>query len=200
MMVQKPLIRRVANRILASLARICPGATTLRPFLHKLRGVKISGRVFIGDDVYLENEYPECIELQDGAQICLRSIILAHTRGQGRVVIGRDVFVATNSVILASPGRTLTVGEGSVVTASSVITVDVPPRTLVGCEKARPLARLENPLTIDTSYESFLAGLRPLQIARPSAGSTRAQAAVAANGASEASRTGGARQNGSSEG
>ena len=59
---KKNLLRRIANRILGLVARWAPGATTVRPFLHRLRGVRITGRVFIGDDVYMENEYPECIE------------------------------------------------------------------------------------------------------------------------------------------
>ena len=109
--MKKSALRRVFNRILGMLARFAPGATSLRPFLHKLRGVRITGRVFIGDDVYMENEYPECIELHDGAQINLRSILIAHTRGSGRIVIGKDAFVGANCVLMASPGATLTVGE-----------------------------------------------------------------------------------------
>jgi acetyltransferase-like isoleucine patch superfamily enzyme len=131
--------------------------------LHKLRGVRISGRVFIGDDVYVENEYPECIELHDGAQICLRSILIAHTRGSGRIVIGKDAFVGANCVLTASPGVTLTVGEGAVIATSSVITSDVPAHTLVGNEKAKPLARATVAFTMETPYDRFLAGLRPLK-------------------------------------
>lgn len=161
--MKKSFVRRVLNRILGMLARFAPGATSLRPFLHKLRGVRITGRVFIGDDVYIENEYPNCIELHDGAQICLRSILIAHTRGSGRIVIGKDAFVGANCVLTASPGVTLTIGEGSVIATSSVITSDVEAHTLVGNEKAKPLARVTVPFTIDTPYDRFLAGLRPLR-------------------------------------
>jgi acetyltransferase-like isoleucine patch superfamily enzyme len=145
------------------LARFAPGATSLRPFLHRLRGVRITGRVFIGDDVYIENEYPECIELNDGAQIALRSILIAHTRGPGRIVVGRNAFIGANCVVTTSPGKTLTIGEGSVIATSSVIASDVPPHTLVANEKAKPRARVTVPLTLGTSYDSFLDGLRPLK-------------------------------------
>lgn len=161
--MRKSVVRQALNRILGMLARFAPGATSFRPFLHKLRGVRITGRVFIGDDVYIENEYPECIELHDGAQICLRSILLAHTRGPGRIVIEKDVFVGANCVLTASPGVTLTIGEGSVIATSSVVTSDVPAQTLVGNEKAKPLAMVSVPLAMGTSYESFLCGLRPLR-------------------------------------
>ena len=161
--MKKSVMRRVLNRFLGMLARFAPGATSLRPFLHKLRGVHIAGRVFIGDDVYMENEYPDCIELHDGAQICLRSILIAHTRGSGRIVIGKDAFLGANCVLTASPGATITVGEGAVIAASSVITSDVPAHTLVGNEKAKPLARATVAFTMETPYDLFLAGLRPLK-------------------------------------
>jgi len=161
--MKKSALRRVMNRVLGLMARFAPGATSFRPFLHKLRGVRITGRVFIGDDVYLENEYPDCVELQDGAQIGLRSILIAHTRGPGRIVIGKNVFVGANCVLTASPNTTLTIGEGAVVAALSVIASDVPPHTLVGNEKAKPLARVTVPFEMDTPYDRFLAGLRPLK-------------------------------------
>jgi acetyltransferase-like isoleucine patch superfamily enzyme len=161
--MKKSLVRRVCNRILGMLARFAPGATSLRPFLHKLRGVRITGHIFIGDDVYLENEFPECIEVNDGAQICLRSTVIAHTRGAGRIVIEKNAFIGANCVLTASPGVTLTIGEGSVIATSSVVSSDVPPFTLVGAAKAKPLAQVKVPLTMATSYGRFVAGLRPLK-------------------------------------
>jgi acetyltransferase-like isoleucine patch superfamily enzyme len=158
---KKSAPRRVFNRILGLLARFLPGATTLRPFLHRLRGVKINGRVFIGDDVYIENEYPECIEIRDGAQICLRSTLIAHTRGSGRIVIGKDAFLGASCVVTAAAGRTITIGDGAVVTACAVISSNVSPGTMVGNEKAKLLAVVTVPLAMETSYEKFLAGLRP---------------------------------------
>jgi acetyltransferase-like isoleucine patch superfamily enzyme len=161
--MKKFVVRRVFNRILGMLARFAPGSTSLRPFLHRLRGVRITGRVFIGDDVYVENEYPECIELHDGAQICLRSILIAHTHGSGRIIIGKDAFIGANCVLTASPGETLTVGDGAVIVTSSVIASDVPAQTLFGNEKAKPLATVTVPLAMGTSYENFLCGIRPLR-------------------------------------
>ena len=85
--MKKSVLQRILNRVLGLLARILPGATTLRPALHRLRGVRITGRVFIGDDVYLENEYPENVEIQDGAVVSLRSVLLAHTHGLGKSLL-----------------------------------------------------------------------------------------------------------------
>jgi len=141
-------------------ARFGPGCTTLRPLLHRYRGVKIEGHVFIGDEVYIENEYPECVEILDGAQITLRSTIIAHFRGAGRVVIGKNVWVGPHSFITASaPGQTVTIGEGAVLAAGSVVTRDVPAFTFVGGVPARPIARVTVPMTLETSYEDFQKGL-----------------------------------------
>jgi hypothetical protein len=44
-----------------------------------------------------------------------------------------------------------------------VVTGDVSPLTVCGVEQAKPLARVTKPLTnITTSYEEFVASLRPL--------------------------------------
>lgn len=161
--MKKSTVKRILNRILGTLARFAPGATSLRPLLHKLRGVRITGRVFIGEDVYIENEYPECIEIHDGAQICLRSILIAHTRGPGRIVVRQNAFIGANCVVATSPGSTLTIGDGAVIATSSVIASDVPAYTFVANEKAKPRAKVTVPLTMETSYDSFLAGLRPLK-------------------------------------
>ena len=161
--MEKNFVRRAANRFLAILARFGPGATSLRPLLHRLRGVKISGQVFIGDDVYLENEYPECIELEDGAQVGLRSTLIANTRAVGKIIIKKNVFIGAGCIITAVPGRTLTIGEGAVITAGALVSTDVPAATLFGNEKAKPLAQARIPMTMETEYEKFLAGLRPIE-------------------------------------
>lgn len=161
--MKKSIIRRSANRILALIARFSPGATTFRPFLHKCRGVRITGKVFIGDDVYLDNEYPECIEIHDGAVICLRSILLAHTSGPGKLVIGKNTFIGANSLISVIGGNTLTIGEGAVITAASVVNSSVQAHVLIGSPRAQPIGKVTIPYTMDTPYYKFLSGIRPLE-------------------------------------
>lgn len=157
--VNKSLLRRFTNRILHLAAQFAPGAMTVRPFLHRLRGVKILGRVFIGDQVYLENEYPERVEIGEGVQIGLRSIIMCHFRGPGKIVIERDVWIGPNCVIAASNGQNLIIGQGAAVSASTVVTKDIPRFTFVGGSPVRPIARVTVPITLDTSYEDFKKGL-----------------------------------------
>lgn len=162
--VKKFLGRRVLNRMLSLLVRVCPGATTLRPCLHRWRGVKIGRNVFIGDDVYLDNEYPECIEIQDNVQISIRAIFVAHTRGPGRIVIEKNAFVGPNTVLICGGGRALRIGEGAAISAGCVITKSVPPHLFIASPAVKPTARVGVPLPCAESMEQFWAGLTPLPV------------------------------------
>ena len=159
---RKSLPRRALNRLLHLLCRFGPGGAMLRPLFHRMRGVKIGKNVWIGDDVYLDNEFPECIELEDGAMVELRSTILAHTHGSGRVVIGKNAFIGAGAVIVTSANRTLVIGEGSVIMATSLVTGSVAPYTFYGSDASKPLARITKPFTASTTYEEFITTLRPL--------------------------------------
>lgn len=160
--MEEKIIRGSFNRILHLLARFGPGATSVRPFLHKLRGVKIHGKVFIGDDVYLENAHPDCIEIHDGAQIVLRTNIITHFRGSGKIIIGKNVWIGMSCNIATTPGQTLTIGEGAVVGMGSTVTRDVPPYTLVIGSPAKPKFKVTVPMTLNTSFEDWRNGLVPL--------------------------------------
>lgn len=54
-------------------------------------------------------------------------------------IIGDRVFIGANAVIQMG----VSVGQGSIVAAGSVVTRDVPPNTLVSGVPARPQARIE---------------------------------------------------------
>lgn len=160
--MNKSLPRRIANRWLHILARNGPGAVTLRPKLHRWRGAVIGKGVFIGEGVYIDNEYPECVEIQDGVQISIRAILIAHTRGPGRIWIGRNAFIGPGSILICGAGKTLKIGEGAVVGAGSVITRSIPAGLYVAPPAPTPVARVGVPLTTATSMEEFQAGLTPI--------------------------------------
>ncbi|HLH76631.1 MAG TPA: hypothetical protein VKV28_07480 [Candidatus Binataceae bacterium] len=171
--------RRASNRILHLLARVCPGSYSLRPRLHRWRGVTIGRGVFIGEDVYLENEYPEAIEIGDNCEIGLRTVILAHLRGPGRVVIEPNVFVGPCCLIAGANGRVLTIGEGAVIGGGAVITADVPAGVLVKPPAYPSAAQVQVPL-VGATYQEFLRGLRPLRANRRSNRGTPSVAIVKA--------------------
>jgi serine acetyltransferase len=161
--MSKSTLRRVSDRFLHSLARTLPGSRVLRPLLHRLRGVKVGTDVFIGEEVYIENEYPEVVEIQSGVQISLRTIILAHMRGPGRVIIEKDAFIGANSVIAASSGRTLRIGEGAVIGPGVVVTKDVAAHVFIANESAKPVATALVPLSKAATMEEFVRGLAPIR-------------------------------------
>ena len=159
------IFRGSINRMLHLMARFSPGATTIRPFLHRLRGVKIYENVFIGDDVYLENAHPEYIEIHSGVQIALKSTLIAHLKGPpGKIIIEKNVWIGMCCQIAASPGQVLTIGEGSAVGMSSTVTRDVPPFTFVVGSPAIPKFKVTVPMTLNTgtSFEDWKNGLKPL--------------------------------------
>jgi acetyltransferase-like isoleucine patch superfamily enzyme len=159
----KSIFRRAFNRLLSLLARFSPGAESFRPFLHRLRGVRISRGVFIGEDVMLENEHPECVEIHEQVTISMRATIIAHTRGTGRVILEKKCFVGPHSIIVCPVNKIITVGEGAVIAAGSVVTRSVPARRLVAPPPSRPVAQVDVPLTTSVSMQEFLAGMRPLK-------------------------------------
>jgi acetyltransferase-like isoleucine patch superfamily enzyme len=144
--------------------------------LHRLRGVSIGEGVFIGDDVYLENEHPSAVEIHSGAQISVRAVLLAHTRGSGRLIIERDSFIGPHAVVATTGNRVLRIGEGAVVGAGVVVTRSVPPRVFLAQEPARPVAEVLVPLPKAERMEEFVRGLVPIG-RRPKAASLESHSA-----------------------
>lgn len=152
----EPIFSGFKNRILQSVARTAPGALSLRPLLHRWRGVHIEGRVWIGYDAIIETAFPELVTIKNGATIGIRAMIIAHFRGLDRgVVIEEDAFIGPGAIILPN----VTIGKGAVVAAGSVVTTSVPPATLVQGNPARPKARVGVPPTIGTDFRKFVASL-----------------------------------------
>ena len=163
--MDKPILKRIFNRFLHLLARFSPGSTNFRPFLHRLRGVKIGRSVFIGDDVYLENEHPDCVEIEDGVCIGLRSTIIAHSGGlgeHGKITIQKKATIMSCCTIVCSAGQSLIIGEGAVISAGSVVSNNVAPHTLCAGPRITAVAQVTVPYTLEVTHEDFVRGLRPL--------------------------------------
>lgn len=159
----KPIWREIANRVLHVVCRLFPGGSGLRLVLHRLRGIKIGRDVFIGEDVFIETSYPEAVEIHDGVQISLRSTLVAHTHGEGRIVMERNAYIGAGTIIVAPAGKVLVIGEGAVVTAGSIVTTSVPPFTMYSCERAKPVALVGKPYPLCSDYMEFVRALRPLR-------------------------------------
>jgi acetyltransferase-like isoleucine patch superfamily enzyme len=153
------------RRLLALIALYGPGAETTRVRLHRMRGVKIGEGCFIGTDVIIETAFPHLVEIGNRVDLGMRTTIVAHQQGEiadedkPSVRIGDDVFIGPGSILLPH----VSVGEGAVVTAGSVVTTSVPPLTMVRGNPAEPVARCGVPLGRSTPLREFYRQLRPIR-------------------------------------
>jgi serine acetyltransferase len=156
-------LRGLFNRILQLLARVLPGARSLRLALHRWRGVRIGKDVWIGYDVILDTSRPFLITLEDGCILGMRVTVVAHFRESTGVKIERDAFIGPGAIILPN----VVIGRGSVVTAGSVVTRSVPPMTVVQGNPAVPVAKCGIPLGHDVMLKEFTRLLQPVLSRKP---------------------------------
>jgi acetyltransferase-like isoleucine patch superfamily enzyme len=95
------------NRLLNRLAYVIPGGDTVRPWIHRMRGVNMGSHIWISQLVYIDEIHPEMVTIGDNSSIGLRTSIIAHLywggkkkTEHGQVVIENDVFVGPHCVIL----------------------------------------------------------------------------------------------------
>ena len=133
--------RRAFIKLLNVLVRLTI-SPTLRIWIYRMMGVKIGKKVYIGMDCFLDDEFPELIEIGSNVTFGARVIVTAHddakgvdgtdgtkdpeTGSVGKVRIEDGVYVGVGTIIL--PG--VTIGRGSVIGAGSVVTKDIPPENI----------------------------------------------------------------------
>lgn len=114
-----------------------------RSYLWKRCGCKIGKNVCIGWDVYFDVHNAHLITLEDDVWIASRALLLCHRRDmsiyyknerykdlphkQLPIIVKKGACVSMGSMVM--PG--VTIGEGAVVGAYSLVTKDVPPWTIV---------------------------------------------------------------------
>src|SRR5215208_3628387 len=77
----KPVARvlhNVVQRILQQVAYIAPGGSSLRPLLHRWRGVNIGKDVWLSQQVYIDELHPDKVTIGDNVSIGLRTSIFTH--------------------------------------------------------------------------------------------------------------------------
>lgn len=160
------MIQSAINKFLSKIAFIAPGGSSVRPWLHRLRGVKISRNVWISQYVFIDELHPEAISIEENVSIGLRTTIFTHLywgkkghdKKPGKVIIKKNVYIGPHCLILPN----VTIGEGSVIMAGTVVSRNVPPHVLYGYTPPTSLARVMRPLVEGETYENFLLGLRKL--------------------------------------
>ena len=111
---------------------------------------RIGKDVLIGFNVTIDNIYPKLITIEDGVSLAGNNLILAHSKPLGYhknvvdsyvapVVIKKNAWLTAGVIVLAG----VTVGEGSIIAASSVVTDDIPPRCLAAGNPAKVIKKLD---------------------------------------------------------
>lgn len=164
----------IKNRLLQIIARVAPDVWRVR--LHRMRGVLIGEHVSIGYDSILETSYPWLIRIGNHVNVGMRVTILAHFRGMAPVAKGAftvdirdDAFIGPGVIVLPN----VTIGEGAVVAAGSVVNDSVPAFTFVQGVPATPKARCGIALSKRTTYEEFIRNLEPIGATKETSSSGR---------------------------
>ena len=157
------MLKNMFRRVLHKLAFVLPGGYTIRPRLHRFRGVTIGQNVWIAQFVYIDELHPEDVTIGEGSTIGLRTSIFTHfywgprrSTNSAKVVIEKNVFIGPHCVILPS----VRIGEGAVIKAGSVVSRNVPAHAFWGPPPCELLGVVTVPLTGAHSYEEFVQGIR----------------------------------------
>ena len=117
-------------------------AETVRPKYWKKCGVEVKGHFKVGYGVYFDAGNAEHIHIEDGVWIAAQCLLLCHKRNLAEYHVGddynktpykiKDIHLKKGCCIgmrtIIMPG--VTVGEGAIIGAGSVVTRDVPPYTV----------------------------------------------------------------------
>ncbi len=81
---------------------------------HYALGVVIHPQVTIGNDCRIFHQVTLAVESPIGSE--------------HRIILGNNVMIGAQAVVLARPGRSLTIGDGAILGAGSILLHDIPPR------------------------------------------------------------------------
>jgi len=128
-----PFFKVVRNFIVIQLARYTPFLPVKNWLYRTFLGMDVGKHAAFALMVMLDVMFPEKISVGRNTVIGYNTTILAHEYlikeyRLGKVEIGSDVMIGANSTIL--PG--VTIGDGAIVSAGTLVHKDVPPGTFVG--------------------------------------------------------------------
>ena len=121
----------------------------LRPIILRKLGCKVGKNVFVGDFVRIDLSHPDMITIDDHAHIASGVRLLCHQRDMRDYCVGDDyaklgyiikpIHLCKGSLVgmdsFVMPG--VTIGEGAIVGAGSLVTKDVPAWTIATGRPAR---------------------------------------------------------------
>lgn len=121
--------------------------------MQRMRGVKIGKGCHFSSYVLLDLLYPHLITIEDNVTISHNVMIFTHANPTANlflkekyprkvepVIIKNGAVINPGSIIIAG----VTIGKDAIVSVGSVVTDDVPDRTIVVGNPARPVKKIED--------------------------------------------------------
>jgi acetyltransferase-like isoleucine patch superfamily enzyme len=121
----------------------------IRPILWRWIGAKVGNNAFIGYEVWMDFNNANLIEIEDNVHIANRCLLLCHQRNLTNYYIGDDYsklpyrhekihlkkgcLLGMGTIVM--PG--VTIGEGAIVAAGSIVTRDIPAWTIASGQPAK---------------------------------------------------------------
>lgn len=141
-------LSRLKNLLFLHLSHLPMKSRGMRSRFVKMGGVKINNpkKVFVGESVCFDTNYPGNIEIEDGVWIARGCVLLAHYYDpstqkfhKGKILIKENAFIGCNVIIC----NAVTIGRNSVVGAGSIVTKDIPDNEVWAGNPARFIRKLE---------------------------------------------------------
>jgi len=124
------------------------------PFIWRITGVRIRGKIYISHDVFYDVNNARFITIEEGALISPRVTFFCHKRDIsnyysgdtnnklpyifGYIYLKKNCSIGIGSIIL--PG--VTIGEGAIIGAGSVVTKDIPDWTIAVGNPAKVIKKI----------------------------------------------------------
>lgn len=121
-------IKVAKNFIVIELGRICPSVKIKRTLYRSLLRMEIGKHASLAYKAMPDLMFPEHISIGSNSVIGYNATLLTHEYlideyRIGKIIIGNDVLIGANALIL--PG--VTIGDNATVGAMTVVSKDVPP-------------------------------------------------------------------------
>jgi len=134
-------LRLVFNYVIINACKHLP-SLVLKRWIFRRLGMRLGRRVTIASGVTLDYFFPELIEIGDDTIVGMDAMVLTHEFlhdrfRSGRVRIGANCLVGANGTVLAG----VTLGEGTTVSAMSLVHRGTRPGAFVGGVPIRVLSR-----------------------------------------------------------
>lgn len=114
----------------------------IRPMILRMVGCNVGKNTFIGGEVWIDSGHADLITIEDHVHVTARTVLLCHKKdlhnyfqgddyaklpySTGAIHLKRGCSTGTGTIIM--PG--VTIGEGAIVGAGSLVTTDIPAWTI----------------------------------------------------------------------